>query len=99
MSGANYALSGGWDEVDSLGDNTTLTNPPLLSIHYDLGTGMLTLSWPSSAKNYKLEVCSDLGDGLAWNTVSTVPSEVETRLQIVLQPQSQHQFYRLQKSP
>jgi hypothetical protein len=58
---------------------------------------MLTLSWPSSAQDFVLEECNDLANSTSWSKVPAVPTAVGTKLQILIQPQPQHRFYRLQK--
>ncbi|MFO1499871.1 MAG: hypothetical protein U1G07_16010 [Verrucomicrobiota bacterium] len=90
LQGGNYVLSGDWQPAAS----AAVGDAPVLTVAYDAGIGLLTLSWPNWAGEYVLEECTALGNA-PWNRVATLPTEAGSSLRLSIQPQLLARFYRL----
>jgi hypothetical protein len=83
---------------DDITDATLVTMPLLLQIS-QAGSGSVTLTWPSQATNYTLQVSHQLAMTNGWNNVTNVPTLVGSSNSLTLPANDSQAFFRLAPLP
>jgi hypothetical protein len=93
--GSTVSVIVGYDDIT---DATLVTMPLVLQIS-QAGNGCVTLTWPSQATNYTLQVSHQLAMTNCWNNVTNAPVLVGSSNSLTLPENHPQAFFRLVEPP
>lgn len=93
--GSTVSVIVGYDDIT---DATLVTMPLVLQIS-QAGNGCVTLTWPSQATNYTLQVSHQLAMTNCWSNVTNAPALVGSSNSLTLPENHPQAFFRLVEPP